>query len=1138
MCNLGFTQTNIIEPELQELLDVKGNEKISVNIILKSQIEPNKLNSSASKHLDRNSRKSFVINELKTFATKSQKDILSLLHAEEGAKNVSDITPHWLANCINCTASADVIYRLAEHPDVHIIGYNKTEYMLWDEQGEKASPTRGMTQNITHINADDVWNEGYTGKGVLIALIDSGVNYNHIDLEDHLWDGGDEYPYHGYDYVNDDKDPIDDNGHGTHCAGTICGDGTSGTQTGIAPDVTLMCLKVLDSKGSGNGNHILSAIEFAADKGADIISLSLGIRYPIASVNNILRKAFVNLLETGVVASVAAGNNRDNISKYPIPRNIDCPGNCPPPWIHPDQQTNAGGVSAVVCVGAVDYNNNPAGFSSEGPVTWQETSYKDYPYSVEMNLEEGWLYYDNNLAAETVGGISSFYWGVRFPESVMSQYNGKYLTKVSMFDEVENNGDIMIYTGGESSPGELVHTQSYSSTGSRKFVEYTLTEAIAVDASQPLWIVMSTVKGDSYPAVACKDSGNKDSRWISLDNGTTWYDLADVYGSSYSWMIRAFVSESKEAESLSTRVDDAANNSFGLIRPDISAPGVGIVSLAHNNNNGFSTMSGTSMATPCIAGVMALMLDRNPDLTPADICRLLETTAEPLSEKKNNRTGSGCVDALEAIKATPLYFTGSTSSDWNVADNWNAGVVPSKVTDNITIKTAAVIDETLNYNQISIEGNGSLTLNSDAILTLTEGIVNVNASSLIINDGAQLFQNLENVTATFNMGIIKPSIWNGQNKDGWQFVSSPFTDAELSQFITDEYYDLYKYDGKSELWLNHKQNTNNVFSSGIFDSGVGYLLAHKDKQNVALYGTLNHYNSKTWDLTYNEDENLANFHLIGNPFSFDMDWNKVSKNHIVNGYAVLNLNDDNNRGGTYVYMIDGTIKVGDAFFVKSKGENPSISYNSSKINNEEKARSINFIATGRTGSDNVIISLKGSENEGFDKLENFNDTIANIFVIKDNQRYGISYYDDKVEEIELAFDAKKMGNYTISALTDGKFEMMILIDRFTGIETDLLIEDYHFTATSNDSHNRFIVRLADNTMPSTDNIQFVYQSGEDLIITIEGEIQIIDMMGRVVYLGDVTIDNNRISISGLGNAAYIVKLINEEGVKIQKFVRK
>ena len=89
-------------------------------------------------------------------------------------------------------------------------------------------------------------------------------------------------------------------------------------------------------------------------------------------------------------------------------------------------------------------------------------------------------------------------------------------------------------------------------------------------------------------------------------------------------MIRAFVSESKEAESLSTRVDDAANNSFGLIRPDISAPGVGIVSLAHNSNNGFSTMSGTSMATPCIAGVMALMLDRNPDLTPADICRLPE----------------------------------------------------------------------------------------------------------------------------------------------------------------------------------------------------------------------------------------------------------------------------------------------------------------------------------------------------------------------------------------------------------------------------------------------------------------------------------------------------------------------------------
>ena len=213
--------------------------------------------------------------------------------------------------------------------------------MLWDEQAEKTSPQRGLTENITHINVDDVWNKGYTGKGVVVALIDSGVNYNHIDLADHLWDGGDQYPNHGYDFINDDNDPIDDNGHGTHCAGTICGDGTSGTQTGMAPDVTLMCLKVLDSEGSGYSSITQSAAEFAVENGADIISLSLGSRYPGASVSYSNRVIYTNVLQAGVVASVAAGNDRNKINEYAIPRNINSPGNCPPPWLHPDQQTNA-----------------------------------------------------------------------------------------------------------------------------------------------------------------------------------------------------------------------------------------------------------------------------------------------------------------------------------------------------------------------------------------------------------------------------------------------------------------------------------------------------------------------------------------------------------------------------------------------------------------------------------------------------------------------------------------------------------------------------------------------------------------------------------------------------------------------------
>ena len=72
------------------------------------------------------------------------------------------------------------------------------------------------------------------------------------DLQDHMWDGGAAYPNHGYDFGNNDNDPMDVNGHGTHTAGTIAGDGTAGTQVGVAPDAIIMALKIFDDAGNGD----------------------------------------------------------------------------------------------------------------------------------------------------------------------------------------------------------------------------------------------------------------------------------------------------------------------------------------------------------------------------------------------------------------------------------------------------------------------------------------------------------------------------------------------------------------------------------------------------------------------------------------------------------------------------------------------------------------------------------------------------------------------------------------------------------------------------------------------------------------------------------------------------------------------
>ena len=490
-------QNNVIDPELQKILNQKNDDYVSINISLKTQMPTEYLSSLYCKSDSKEVRREIVINELKKFSKQSQEDIMSIIKAEERSESIADITSHWIINSISCKAKRDVVYQLSSHPDIASISHNSELSVIYDDKDENESlrgETKNLTDNITHVNADKAWDLGYTGKGVLVAIIDSGVNYNHVDLKDHLWDGGTQYPHHGYNFIAPGQSTLDNKGHGTHCAGTICGDGTSGLATGMAPDATLMCLKVSDPDLNATTEQIISAIEFAVDNGADIISMSLGW-YPSADLSATFRTVFSNVLEAGVVTAVAAGNSGSEQSSYPVPYNVRTPGNCPPPWIHPDQQGNAGGTTSVISVGAVDYDNTVAAISSRGPSTWKYTSYNDYSYN----------------------------------------------------------------------PG------------------------------------------------------------------------------------------------------------IGLIRPDIVAPGVSVKSLSNESNDGYAIKAGTSMATPCVAGVMALMLEKNPELTPSDLCRIIETTAVKLSDKKNNTTGSGCIDALAAVQAVDFNTSGPILNQYAFTKKFNTG---------------------------------------------------------------------------------------------------------------------------------------------------------------------------------------------------------------------------------------------------------------------------------------------------------------------------------------------------------------------------------------------------------------------------------------------------------------------------------
>lgn len=682
------------------------------------------------------------------------------------------------------------------------------------------------------------------------------------------------------------------------------------------------------------------------------------------------------------------------------------------------------------------------------------------------------------------------------------------------------------------------------------------------------------VKTDAIEQLATETTLKQytDTQWASLENGTYQYGVS-AYITSGSNEVGAIFSENFDGGEIPSGWNVIANGSFywyvyqgqayssyasGDVTTYLITPLIDIRNATtlkfdylspyynNSNRNDFSVRYSTSAEGPWSEPLYSNTYSNSLQTKSVDLSTIGEDKVYfafcnnnisnggqgiyldnivveglMLSEKESTITWSG-----DVVKRTALTFNNAAGdNEWSNAANWAGGVLPT-AEDNVVVNAEANITGTVAVNNLTI--NARLNVMPEAAFTVNSTITDANVyGNLYIEDSAQIFQKNEGVKAYFRMRVKNPTEWGNNNKSGWQFISSPLLNSDITVFAT-EYnddntqsglgYDLYKYDGSQDAeWVNYKAN------AFALERGRGYMYSHQARTIVTLnQGTLNPATTNTWELTYEENNEPANLHLLGNPFTFNMDWSEVTVENVYNGFATLNPAGDN-----YAYFTEGTIPVGDGFFVQAMGSEPAMSYG--MRGSKEKSANINVIAKGNTGEDNVIINFAG-EGEGFRKLQGFNEDNAKIFVSNDGVRYGIANVDEDVAEVELSFVAAQMGNYSISFDINGKFETVTLVDRFTGVETNMMLEDeYTFTATSNDSHNRFVVRLGS---AKVDNANFVYQSGDELIIDAEGAIEIIDMMGRVVYSSEM--NDGRVNVSNFNNAAYVVRALNEG--KVQKVV--
>ncbi|PEJ49318.1 hypothetical protein CN692_22995 [Bacillus sp. AFS002410] len=451
--------------------------------------------------------------------------------------------------------------------------------------------------------------EGFTGKGIKVGILDTGIDYNHPDLKD-AYKGG-------YDFVNNDNDPMEttyadwkkskqpelNNGsayyteHGTHVAGIIGGRGKADSEykmVGAAPEADIYSYRVLGPYGSGTTDAIIAGIDRAVKDGMDVINMSLGntLNDPLYATS----VAVNNAVLSGVTTVVAAGNSGDQSYTLGSPA--------------------ASALALTVGASSISLDvYRYAGVQNGVNYNIQQLAKN---YSDDLTQLKGKTY---QLVDVGLAGTASDFTGKDLNGKIAFIKRGTY----ALLDKIKN-------AKTRGAVGVLMYNDE------------------ANQAEGPI----QSFLGEQIDAIPAFSVSNSEGNTIlaAIKAGNTNFTFGN-----YSIMKTA----SDELAPFSSRGPSRVNYD---IKPEVTAPGVSIMSSvpfyvtnktadgthAEDYKYAYERLSGTSMATPFVTGVSALLLQSNKDLQPADVKSILMNTADPLSKNYSvYEIGSGRVDAYEAI---------------------------------------------------------------------------------------------------------------------------------------------------------------------------------------------------------------------------------------------------------------------------------------------------------------------------------------------------------------------------------------------------------------------------------------------------------------------------------------------------------
>lgn len=353
-CTNLTSQAGVLSSELLSVIESSGSDKELSVIITLSE----KVNLSLFNDTDKTLRRSKIIKALQNKKNSTQKHLTAFLNK----RNVTRIIPLWIINGMAITAKADIIHRLAYYPQIENI---RLDYSIQAPRITYGSLTI-PEWNIEIIQASKLWGLGYTGQGIVLANMDTGVDVNHPDLND-KWRGGTNSwfdPYHEH------HTPYDIDGHGTQTMGIMVGGNSAGIAIGVAPNAQWIAAKIFNDDGEAFISAIHQGFQWLldpdgnpnTDDAPDIINNSWGLPDNASKCILEFHDDIQALKAAGIAVVFAAGN------EGPDPSTNISPGNYPESF----------------AVGAIDESLTIADFSSRGPSACDRSLY--YPQVVAPGI--------------------------------------------------------------------------------------------------------------------------------------------------------------------------------------------------------------------------------------------------------------------------------------------------------------------------------------------------------------------------------------------------------------------------------------------------------------------------------------------------------------------------------------------------------------------------------------------------------------------------------------------------------------------------------------------------------------------------------------------------------------------------------